>query len=212
MFSVTDKNCWNNTWWADPVFFGRYPEDGLALFGSDVFSIDDKDMKTICQPLDFFGLNIYFGQRTQAGKNGKPEVMLPPVGQNITAFNFPVSPEALYWGPRFFWERYKLPIIMTENGMANVDWVSLDGKVHDPQRIDFLHRYLLELQRASRQGVKVLGYFQWSILDNFEWTEGYKERFGLIYVEYPTQKRILKDSAYWYKELIASRGAILDKL
>jgi len=107
-------------------------------------------MKTICQPLDFFAVNIYFGQPTRASKEGQSEAIQLPVGYAMTAFRWSVSPEALYWGPRFFWERYKLPIIITENGMANVDWVSLDGKVHDPQRIDFLHRYLLELQKACR--------------------------------------------------------------
>jgi beta-glucosidase len=128
----------------------------------------------------------------------------------MTAFNFPVLPEGLYWGPRFYRERYGLPILITENGMSNIDWVSLDGSVHDPQRIDFLRRYLLELKRASQDGVEVLGYFQWSIMDNFEWTEGYRERFGLIYVDYGTQKRTLKDSAYWYRDVIASNGASLD--
>jgi beta-glucosidase len=93
--------------------------------------------------------------------------------------------------------------------MSNIDWIALDGKVHDPQRIDFLHRYLRQLQKACEDGADLRGYFQWSIMDNFEWAEGYKERFGLIYVDYPTQKRVLKDSAYWYKELIASHGAIL---
>lgn len=212
MFSVRARNCWNNTWWTDPMFFGRYPEDGLALFGGDVPPIGDRDMKTICQPLDFFAVNIYSGSMTRAGKAGQPERVSFPVGQAMTTFQTPVVPEALYWGPRFFWERYNLPIIITENGMSNVDWVSLDGKVHDPQRIDYLNRYLLELKKAYKHGVEVLGYFQWSTMDNFEWREGYKERFGLIYVDYPTQKRILKDSAYWYKEVIASNGANLDKL
>ncbi len=212
MFSVTSKDCWNNTWWTEPVLFGRYPEDGWELFGSDIPPIQDKDMKTICQPQDFLGVNIYFGQRTRASKDGQPEAVPFPVGHAMTAFRFPVSPEALYWGPRFLWERYQLPIVITENGMSNIDWASLDGKVHDPQRIDFLHRYLLELQRACKHGVEVHGYFQWSILDNFEWTEGYKERYGLVYVDYPTQKRILKDSAYWYKKVIASNGATLGKL
>ncbi len=212
MFSITDRSLWNNTWWTDPVFFGRYPEDALELFGGDVPAIGDKDMETISQSLDFFGTNIYFAQRTRAGEDGRPRVLPLPMGQAMTAFNFPVLPEALYWGTRFFWERYRIPIIITENGMANVDWVSLDGKVHDPQRIDFLRRYLLELRKACREGVDVRGYFQWSILDNFEWTEGYKQRFGLIYVDYPTQKRILKDSAYWYRDVIASHGASLDTL
>jgi len=212
MFSVPYTNCWNNAWWTDPVFFGRYPEDGLKLFASDVPQIQDRDMKTICQPCDFLGVNIYFGQTIRAGKDARPEAVLPPEGYAMTAFRWPVSPEALYWGPRFFWERYKLPIIITENGMSNVDWVSLDGKVHDPQRIDFLNRYLLELQKACKHGVKVGGYFHWSTLDNFEWTEGYKERFGLVYTDYPTQKRIPKDSAYWYEEVIASNGATLGRL
>ena len=212
MFSVRAKDCWNNTWWTDPMFFGRYPEDGLALFGGDVPPIGDRDMKTICQPLDFFAVNIYSGRKTRAGKDGQPENMPMSLGQAMTAFHWAVSPEVLYWGPRFFWERYNLPIIITENGMSNIDWVSLDGKVYDPQRIDFLHRYLLEVKKAYKHGVEVLGYFQWSTMDNFEWREGYKERFGLIYVDYPTQKRILKDSAYWYKEVIASNGANLGKL
>lgn len=222
MFSVTSmtgvhllgfphKNCFNNTWWTDPVFLGRYPEDGLKLFGSDVPPIEDTDMKTISQPLDFFGVNIYTGQTTRAGEDGRPEVLLHPIGSGITAYGWPVLPEALYWGPRFFHERYQLPIIVTENGMSNCDWVSLDGKVHDPQRIDFLSRYLMALRRACEHGVDAHGYFQWSLLDNFEWSEGYKQRFGLVYVDYPTQKRILKDSAYWYKEVIASNGAFLGK-
>ena len=209
-FSLTHKNCWNNTWWTEPVFSGRYPEDGLKLFGSDAPSVGDGDMKTICQPLDFFGVNIYIGLPVRAGKEGQPENVPLPVGYAMTAFRWPVTPDALYWGPKFFWERYKLPIFITENGMSNVDWVSLDGKVHDPQRIDFLNRHLLELQKAAGDGVDIGGYFQWSILDNFEWTEGYKERFGLVYVDYPTQKRILKDSAYWYKDVIASNGAGLN--
>ena len=97
-------------------------------------------------------------------------------------------------------------IIITENGLTLPDWVSLDGKVHDPNRIDYMHRYLKELKKASKEGVDIRGYFAWSILDNFEWAEGYNERFGLIYVDYQTQKRIPKDSYYWYNKLIASNG------
>jgi beta-glucosidase len=96
--------------------------------------------------------------------------------------------------------------MITENGLSNIDWVALDGKVHDPQRIDFLNRYLLELQRASKDGVDIRGYFQWSLTDNFEWAQGYHERFGLIHVDFETQQRTLKDSAYWYKDVIASNG------
>ena len=113
------------------------------------------------------------------------------------------------WGPRFLHERYQLPVVVTENGMANCDWIHLDGQVHDPQRIDFLTRYLREYRRAAEEGVPVRGYFLWSIMDNFEWSFGYKRRFGIIYVDYATQKRIPKDSAHWYRGVIASHGADL---
>ena len=136
--------------------------------------------------------------------------MLPfEVGHPQTAFRWFVTPEALYWTPRFFFERYHSPIIVTENGLSNQDWIALDGKVHDPQRIDFLQRYLREMGRAIDDGTDVQGYFQWSLLDNFEWAEGYKERFGLVYVDYRDQTRIPKDSFYWYKQVIASNGGIL---
>ena len=96
--------------------------------------------------------------------------------------------------------------MITENGMAGYDWVSLDEKVHDPLRIDFMHRYLLSLKKAVEEGFPVLGYQYWSVMDNYEWTEGYDKRFGLIYIDYRTQKRTLKDSAYWYRDVIRSNG------
>ena len=124
-------------------------------------------------------------------------------------YHWPVTPDALYWGPKFFYERYGKPIVITENGLGLSDWVALDGKVHDPQRIDFLSRYLIALERAMQDGVEVDGYFQWSLMDNFEWQEGYRFRFGLVHVDYQSQKRTPKDSAFWYRELIASNGANL---
>jgi len=93
--------------------------------------------------------------------------------------------------------------------MANCDWVHRDGMVHDPQRIDYLARYLGELSRAIEEGVVVKGYFVWTLMDNFEWAFGYRQRFGIVHVDYATQKRTPKDSAYWYKDVIASNGSIL---
>jgi beta-glucosidase len=90
--------------------------------------------------------------------------------------------------------------------MANVDWVALDGKVHDLQRIDFTARYLRALARAASEGVDVAGYFHWSLFDNFEWAEGYRQRFGLVYVDFATMQRIPKDSAQWYRQVITSNG------
>ncbi len=208
-FSVTQKNCESNTWFSDPMILGAYPADGIELFAGDMPEIRADDMETICQPLDFYGANIYSGTRCRATDDGHCEAVLGSDGPPLTMVGWRVTPDALYWGPRFLYERYGLPIVITENGMANCDWVHLDGKVHDPQRIDFLSRYLRAYHRAIADGVDARGYFLWSIMDNFEWALGYQQRFGIIYVDYATRQRILKDSAHWYREVIASNGEIL---
>jgi beta-glucosidase len=200
----------HNAWWTDPPFRGRYPEEALGILGADAPEVQPGDEALIRQPLDFFALNLYGGWPVRAGHNGQPEAVLQPIGGPLTAFNWPVVPEALRWGPKFLHERYGLPILVTENGVSCRDWISLDGRVHDPQRIDFTARYLLELRRAIREGVPVRGYLHWSLMDNFEWHTGYRERFGLVYVDFPSQRRIPKDSARWYSQLIASSGATLD--
>ena len=126
-----------------------------------------------------------------------------------TDMGWPVTPDALYWGVKFIYERYKTPVMVTENGVAIVDFVMDDGKVHDPQRIQFMKWYLRGLKKAVEEGCPVLGYIAWSIMDNFEWSFGYDKRFGLVYVDYLTQKRIPKDSAYWYSDVIKTNGEII---
>jgi beta-glucosidase len=208
-FSVSANDFWNNTWYADPMVLGQYPEDGLELFKEDMPEIKNGDMETICQPLDFYGANIYHSRPVGVGADG--DVFDPPVpdGPALTMMDWPVSPEGLYWGPRFLYERYRLPIVVTENGMANADWIHVDGKVHDPQRIDYATRYLREYHRAISEGVPAQGYFHWSLMDNFEWALGYKKRFGVVFVDYETGERTLKDSAHWYREVIKSHGGSL---
>jgi beta-glucosidase len=206
MYSVVEPHHWNLTWWTDPVILGRYPEDGLRLFGKDAPRVSGADLDIIAAPTDFLGLNIYQGSVVRAGADGKPEVVKTPAGFPLTAFNWPVTPDALYWGPRFAYERYQKPIFITENGMSSRDWPSLDGRVHDAQRVDFLTRHVRQLHRAVDSGIPVEGYFHWSALDNFEWAEGYRERFGLIYVDYESGERIPKDSYHWYAQIIASGG------
>jgi beta-glucosidase len=210
MFAVQDTSPWSNTWWLDPIFRGGYPEDGLRLFGSAAPTIGPSDFEVMGQPLDFFGVNIYNSQPIRATGEGGYEAVPYSINMARTTYGWPVTPEALYWGPRFFWERYRLPIVITETGLGNTDWPSEGGCVHDPQRVDFLKRYLRQLHRASADGVPVHGCFHWSLMDNFEWNEGYRMRFGLVYVNYDTQERILKDSAQWYRSLIESRGASLE--
>lgn len=206
MFAITAKNVFNNCWFSDSMLLGQYPDDGVALFESDMPKLGPDDMAIIRQPLDFFGINIYSGTAVAAGVNDKPEIIPHAPGHPMTGMGWAIAPPALYWGPKFYHERYGLPIVVTENGMANLDWVQSDGKVHDSQRIDFMRRYLAEYARAIQDGVDGRGYFYWSILDNFEWADGYAKRFGLVHVDYATQKRTMKDSGTWYRDVITSGG------
>lgn len=200
--NLDDGVFWNVSWWSDPVVLGKYPEDGLEKYKEHLPEITEEDMKLISQPLDFYGQNIYNGWEIGINENGEEVRLKRPDGSPKTGNQWPVTPEVLRWGPRFLYERYKLPIYITENGMCAHDWVSLDGKIHDPNRIDFLNRYLNELEKATDDGADIAGYFLWSFMDNLEWVKGYSDRFGIVYVDFQTQERIPKDSAYWYKEWI----------
>ncbi len=209
-FHTTPDNwAFSIAWWSDPIMLGSYPAEAVEKFGDMMPSIAKDDMDLISQPLDFYGQNIYQSEPVSAeagsGLNQKVELM----GHPKTAIGWAVTPQSLYWVPKFLYERYKVPIMITENGMSCHDTVSLDGQVHDPNRIDFLNRYLFELKKAINDGVDIKGYFQWSLMDNFEWANGYNDRFGLVYVNYKNQKRILKDSALWYSEVIKCNGSNL---
>lgn len=187
----------SNIWWADPIILGKVPEPLKE-------TISEEDLKTICQPLDFYGFNVYNSQNYNESKEYHNPDIYP--GMPRTAMSWPITPEVLYWMTKFHYERYGLPIMITENGMANLDFVMLDGKVHDPQRTDYICRHLKELKKAIDEGIPVLGYQYWSVMDNFEWSLGYDKRFGLIYVDYRTGERLLKDSAYEYKKIIETNG------
>ena len=212
-FAATLRDMWNLSWWADPIAFGKYPEDGLKAHAADLPEIKAGDMKLISQKIDFLAYNCYSGWRVRADAQGNAEKIPHGWGIGNARGTLPwlqIAPTALYWAARFQTERYKnLPIVFSENGYCNTDFVHLDGQVHDPQRVDFLAHYLGGLKRAAAEGVPVAGYFYWSILDNFEWCEGYKDRFGLVHVDYQTQKRTPKDSYYWYREVIRNHGAQL---
>ncbi|MCF0142485.1 MAG: family 1 glycosylhydrolase, partial [Parasporobacterium sp.] len=205
--SLTIKNDFimSNVWWADPIFLGKYPEEAKEVFGDEMYTLTDDEWKLVSQPLDFYGYNCY-----QGTLNYPPDPFgydkYAYQGSPRTGMNWNFTPESLYWSTKLWFERYGLPVLITENGYAGLDLVMLDGKVHDPQRIDYIHRYLLQLKKAVDEGIPVLGYTYWSIMDNFEWSEGYNPRFGLVYVDYATLKRTIKDSAYWYGEVIAANG------
>lgn len=189
-----------NRWWMDPILAGK----PVRAYG--VFASKEKDMAAIHQPLDFVGLNIYTSMNYSAW-NGDGQPSKPGLPHN--SLGWVIDERVMYWNVRFVYERYGLPIMITENGLAANDVVSIDGKVHDPNRTDFICRYLKQLKRAIDEGIPVIGYQHWSVMDNFEWAEGYDPRFGLIYVDYATQKRSIKESAWTYKHIIETNGSEL---
>lgn len=191
-----NEDWYRECWWCDPVYLGKNAP------GFDFLS--DEDLKIINQPLDYYAFNIYNAANWVSAENANEDGIY--TGHPRTAMDWIITPTALYWVTRFAYERYKLPIIITENGMANIDFVMSDGEVHDPQRIDYVRRYLKELKRAVDEGIPVIGYQYWSLMDNFEWAFGYSRRFGLVYVDYRDYTRTLKDSAYFYAEVIKTNG------
>lgn len=196
----TDRKFIGITYWSDSIILGKFPDEIKAIISED-------DKKIICQPLDFYAYNVYSSSNYDEGKDGVSKTRYS--GLPITALGWAITPQVMYWSPKFLYERYGLPILISENGMANFDFVMTDGAVHDPQRIEYIKSYLTELKRVVDEGVPIIGYQYWSIMDNFEWTEGYDARFGLVYVDYKTQERIIKDSALYYSEIIKTNGNIL---
>lgn len=202
----------NSAWWCDPVMLGSYPAQGLKIYERWLPRSWERDMPLIHQRLDFYGQNIYQGHRVRAADHARGfEITAHPPGIAKGANDWPVTPDCLYWAARFLYERYRTPIIITENGMADTDALSLNGRVHDPARRNYMQRYLLALKRAAEEGADIAGYFYWSLFDNFEWARGYSDRFGLVYVDFQTLKRTPKDSAWWYKEVIAQNGENLHR-
>lgn len=187
-------------WWSDPIILGKLPAPLQGI-------ISQADLEIIHQKLDFCAFNVYT-HVNQDDLHRKRNPQAVP-GMPRTRMDWPIAPEVMYWSAKFHYERYGLPIMVTENGMANCDFIMSDGKVHDPQRIEFLRAYLKSLGRAIADGIPVIGYQQWSLMDNFEWCLGYDQRFGIIYVDFVTQQRVLKDSAYDYAEIIRTNGACL---
>ena len=186
----------------DSVVLRRYDDSAPEAVRRFAETIPESDWTAMETP-DFIGINIYNG--SMVGVDGREIECYP--GHPRTACKWSITPEVLHYAPVNLYRRYGLPIFISENGLSCNDIIFLDGQVHDPKRIDYLHRYLVELSRAIAEGVPVMGYLQWSFLDNFEWSNGYDERFGIIYVDYPTLRRIPKDSARWYAEVIATNGA-----
>ncbi len=198
-----------NGWWLDPIYKGKYDPRCFELAPSLEKLATPASMAQIRQPLDLCAVNLYFGPHVRASAGGIPEVVPDPPTTPRTHSHWAVVPELMYWSPRFLHERYSLPIVVTENGMSWADKPDAAGRIHDPERARFLRDYLRNYLRASAEGVPLGGYFHWSLLDNWEFTSGFTEQFGLVYVDHATQKRTVKDSVQVYREIIRTRGASL---
>lgn len=198
-----------NRWFLDPLTGRGYPADMVESYGKEMFAIQPGDMNIISVPLDFIGVNYYTrsivrSQQVSEAENAPRTVFR---GKEITEMDWEVYPEGLYKTLGRLSFDYDFPAIhITENGSAFVDTVDTNGEVHDPARVSYLERHLQQVHRAIAAGIPVKGYFAWSLMDNFEWAYGFSKRFGLVYVNYETQQRILKSSAKRYQEIIVANG------
>ena len=201
----------------DPILSGRYPRDVLADLGpiAGTGHIEDNDEKQIGQPLDLLGVNYYSRHVVRAISTDQPNAAwvgagraeAVRTGRPTTAAGWEIDPTGLYEIlTRVAREYAAPPLYVTENGAAFPDVIAADGAVHDPQRIEFLDGHFREAHRAIQDGVDLRGYFVWSLMDNFEWAWGYARRFGLAYVDYATQRRLIKDSGRWYSRVSAANG------
>ncbi len=190
-------------WYMDPLLLGRYPEDVLSFLGTDAPPVLAGDMEIIRQPLDFLGINYY--TRNVSG-TGAPQ-QNTHAGREVTDMGWEVFPAGLTELLARIHADYPLPpVYIMENGAAYKDQL-IDGRVADADRIRYLRSHMAAVADALALGVDVRGYFVWSLLDNFEWAEGYLKRFGIVYVDYETQQRTPKDSALWYRDFLIAQRA-----
>lgn len=197
-----------NRWFAEPIVFGRYPEDMVELYrskGVRLPEFKEEHMKLMGQKLDFIGLNYYNDFYVKADEHVWPLgfKIENPKHIPINDRNWPVTEQGFTNMLLRMKNEYGIETIyITENGTSSHDVVSMEGRVEDGPRKDYLHRHLLALWEAVSQGVNVKGYFQWSLYDNFEWSFGYESRFGIVFVDFHTQERIIKESGRWYSGVI----------
>ena len=207
-----------NRWFLDPIYGRGYPEDMLTFYGETAPVIEPGDMALIAAPTDFLGINYYsnrFARAVSAETDGFGVSSLKPAelvqaGYEVTEMGWPVMPDGLRELLVRLHRQYHMPaLFVTENGAAFADEVvgaGADRRVHDERRIAYLREHFAAARRALSEGVPLRGYFVWSLMDNFEWAFGYTKRFGIVYVDYQTQERILKDSARYFQQVIASNA------
>jgi len=188
----------------EPVLCGTFPESVRKRFAGDLPTFSAADLGT-ANRCDFVGIQYYFDRLVAHGKEIPMDRRLPEF--EYTEMGWPVTPDGLYNNLVTCWEKYPpREIMITENGMALTDEIDADGRVCDVRRQKYLREHLKFAHRAIRDGVPLTAYFVWSFMDNFEWACGYRPRFGIVYVDYATQKRTIKDSGYLFADIIRNNG------
>jgi len=193
------------------IMEGQYMERYLQNAGTAAPKFTAEDLKVISSPIDLLGINIYNPTyiRAVAGPEEYAVVPMPSSYPHMASPWLNIGPEGLYWGVRHAAEIWNIKdIYVTENGCSSADTIAPDGNIYDTDRVMFLRNYLISLHRAATEGFPIHGYFVWSLMDNFEWADGYNLRFGIYYVDYKTQKRFPKMSAHFYKEVIRRNSVV----
>lgn len=199
-----------NRWFLDPLYGRGYPAETWQQIGSMAPSVMEGDLGIIGTPTDFLGINYYFPETVADSPSTEPvsaRVVVRP-GVEVTAFGWDVEPAGMTRLLERVHADYRpAAIYLTENGATYDDVVADDGSVRDSDRLSYLSRHIAALHQAIERGVPVKGYFVWSLLDNFEWAEGYTRRFGLVHVDFATQQRRLKASGAWYRDFLHARAS-----
>lgn len=195
-----------NRWYLDPLYGRGYPQDVWQALGAYAPTVQDGDMQAMAVSTDFLGVNFYFPEIIEHAPGASPlnTRLVEAVGVERTAFGWEIAPEGMTSLLKRIQDDYQPhAMYITENGATYDDHIDANGEVRDELRRDYLIRHLLAVREAIRLGCQVKGYFLWSLLDNFEWAEGCSRRFGIVYVDFATQERIPKLSAYWYRDLLS---------
>jgi beta-glucosidase len=217
LLAVEYADTYRNRWFLDPLFRGRYPDDLFTNMGVIPPAIHEDDLSIISAPIDFLGVNYYsrmlvrgrtdtatIAERTMPDDNFEAVERIP--GSSYTEMGWEIFPDGLAnILTRIHREYAPKALVVTESGAAFNDQWDGNSNIHDQQRIDFLREHIQTVAQVMRQGVPIKGYVVWSFLDNFEWSEGYRKRFGLVYVDFSTQRRVIKDSGRWYASFVTSQ-------
>lgn len=210
---VEKEDIFQNRWFVEPIFRGSYPEHLFTNMGVQHPPVKDGDLALISTPLDFLGVNNYSRVLLRSGpeangssSTGTYEHVVPVPGACYTEMGWEVYPRGLADLLCRLHRDYAPPaLVVTENGAAFEDVWDGNTRVSDPRRVEYLQEHIRAVAQAISQGAPVRGYFAWSLMDNYEWAEGYSKRFGLIYIDYASQRRVIKDSGYWYANFLTSQ-------